>query len=754
MRCILLIAYFAAVALGADGPPLSVDASAARHPISPDIYGINDFGNGGLSTELRVGVNRWGGDATSRYNWLNDSYNAAADWYFTSFPYNNPHPELLPYGSTFDQFVDKNLTGGVRSLGTIPMLDWLPSQRVQMCSFSVAKYGPQHDVNPYDSDCGKGVKLDGKTQIVNDPADAGTGVDETFAQAWVRHVVSRYGTASDGGVKFWSLDNEPEWWMGVHIDIHPKPATYDEMLARGIRYASAIKNVDPSALVTGPVPSGWMGYFYSAADFVAGWNSHAPWNYDTNPVDRLAHGNVPWVDYYLQQMQQYEQQNGVRLLDYLDVHAYLTPSVMSDAERLTSTRLLWDPNYFSPDTSINAPPRLVPRMRDWVANNYPGTKIAITEYNWGALDDITGAIAQADVMGIFGREGLDIGTMWGPPTQTQAAANAFRMYLNYDGVGGHFGSMSVQAATGDPDQLSIFAAQRSDQALTVMVLNKSTTDLSTTVAMASFSAAGTAQVYTYSAANLAGIVQGADVPVDPMAGLSFTFPARSISLFVIPASSDGTIPRPVISSVVNAASGVGGQIAPGEMVTITGANFAASVDQIRLSFNGSPAPVLSVSADGTTLAAVAPYRVALSPSAWVWVESNGVRSDGVAIPVAPAMPAVFWIADANGAVISEDSPVAVGDVVSIIATGEGVTDPPGVDGRLSVNVFPRPVQTCAVQIGGIPAQVMYCGAAPGEVTGRLRVDAQVPVGVPTGDAQVVLTIGSAGSQAGVVLPVQ
>ena len=144
-------------------------------------------------------------------------------------------------------------------------------------------------------------------------------------------------------------------------------------------------------------------------------------------------------------------------------------------------------------------------MRDWVANNYPGTKIAVTEYNWGAVDDITGAIAEADVLGIFGREGLDAGTMWGPPTQSQPAANAFRMFLNYDGMGGHFGSTSVQAVTGDPDQLSIFAAQRSDQALTVIVLNKSTSDLQSSVTLNSFNPAGTAQVFTYSAANLAGI---------------------------------------------------------------------------------------------------------------------------------------------------------------------------------------------------------------------------------------------------------
>ena len=47
-------------------------------------------------------------------------------------------------------------------------------------------------------------------------------------------------------------------------------------------------------------------------------------------------------------------------------------------------------------------------MRDWSANFYPGTKLAITEYNWGGLDDINGSLAQADILGIFGRERLDL----------------------------------------------------------------------------------------------------------------------------------------------------------------------------------------------------------------------------------------------------------------------------------------------------------------------------------------------------------
>ena len=91
--------------------------------------------------------------------------------------------------------------------------------------------------------------------------------------------------------------------------------------------------------------------------------------------------------------------------------------------RLRSTRSLWDPTYadesWIADVQDGPYVRLIPRMRDWVNANYPGTKLAVTEYNWGGLESINGALAQADVLGIFGREGLDLATIWGPPSTGQ-----------------------------------------------------------------------------------------------------------------------------------------------------------------------------------------------------------------------------------------------------------------------------------------------------------------------------------------------
>jgi hypothetical protein len=76
------------------------------------------------------------------------------------------------------------------------------------------------------------------------------------------------------------------------------------------------------------------------------------------------------------------------------------------------SQLLSARRRFEDATGAEVAISLVPRMRQWVADNYPGTKTAITEYNWGAPDAITGAIAQADILGIFGREQLDYGTIW------------------------------------------------------------------------------------------------------------------------------------------------------------------------------------------------------------------------------------------------------------------------------------------------------------------------------------------------------
>ena len=519
------------------GPVLTVDAAASRHPINPDIYGMN-FADEALAEELRLPVRRWGGNATTRYNWRTDTANRASDWYFENIPNDNPDPDALPDGSTSDRFVEQDLRTGTKTLLTVPLIGWTPAGRAYACGFSVKKYGAQQDTDPWRTDCGNGVRPDGTEITGNAPSDTSTQIEPAFVQDWVRHLIQNYGTASQGGVSLYNLDNEPMLWNSTHRDVHPQPTSYDELRDRTYRYAAAIKAVDRDAKTLGPAEWGWTGYFYSAKDAAPG---GAWWN---DPRDRNAHGGTPLVEWYLQQMRAYEQQHDVRILDYLDLHNYpqapgvaLSPAgdAQNQAQRLRSTRSLWDPTY-ADESWIDEPVRLIPRMHDWVEHNYPGTKLAITEYNWGALDHMNGALAQADILGIFGREELDLATLWSPPEASEPGAYAFRMYRNYDGRGGAYGDTWVRSASADQGRLALYAAQRSsDGHLTIMVINKTKEALTSDLNLSGFSPGGSAQVYRYSATNPNQIVRGSDQAV-PESGFTATYPAESITLVVVPAN--------------------------------------------------------------------------------------------------------------------------------------------------------------------------------------------------------------------------
>jgi hypothetical protein len=533
------------------GPSLAVDVSAHRRAISPYIYGMN-FADEALAAELALPVRRFGGNATTRYNWQNDTSNRAADWYFENIPSDHPNPALLPNGSDADEFVEQDRRTGTATLLTMPLIGWTPKSRAISCGFAVSKYGAQQSTDPWQPNCGNGITPGGAKITGNDPTDTSLAITPGFVQGWIAHLQGRYGTAANGGVRFYNLDNEPMLWPDTHRDVHPAPTSYDEMRTRTYAYGAAIKASDPGAQTLGPAEWGWTGYFWSALDAAPG---GAWWN---NPQDRLAHGNVPFVSWYLQQMRAYEQQNGTRILDYLDLHYYPQASGVSlasvgnastQALRLRSTRSLWDPTYVD-ESWIGEAVRLIPRMRDWAATDYPGTKIAMTEYNWGGLEHVNGALAQADVLGIFGREGLDLATHWAPPTASQPGAYAFRMYRNYDGDGGRFGDVSVQSSSGDQGQLAIYGAERtSDGALTVLIVNKTGTALTSTVTLVGFPAAASAEQYRYGAASPNAIVQAANLVVGGGA-IAATFPASSITLVVVPRSGTAGTPTRTPTPVV------------------------------------------------------------------------------------------------------------------------------------------------------------------------------------------------------------
>ena len=535
---VTLTSVAAAPAAAQAGPALSVDAGAGRHAISPYIYGLN-FPDESLAAELRLPVQRWGGNSTTRYNYLNDISNRASDWYFENIPGDQSDPANLPDGSDADRFIEQGIRTGTQTLLTLPLIGWTPKNQPQgstgrICGFSVSKYGAQQSTDQWAPDCGNGVATNGSNITGNNPLDTSVAITPAFVQSWMMYLASKYGSAATGGVRFYDLDNEPMLWNSTHRDVHPNPTSYDELRDRTYAYASAIKATDPNALTLGPVLWGWTAYFYSALDEAPG---GAWWN---NPLDRKAHGNTPFVEWYLQQMQAYQQQHGVRILDYLDLHYYPQSfdSVSDNAGdaatqqmRLRSTRSLWDPTYVD-ESWIGEAVDLLPRMQDWVNTDYPGTGTAISEYSWGAMCHINGALAEADVLGIFGQQGLGLATLWGPPQPNEPGAYAFRMYRSVDGTG--FGEVATQASSANRDQLAVYSALReADGSLTILVINKSSTPLSSTLSLNGFDPAASALAYRSSSDHLNSIVS---LPAQPVtsSGFQATYPASSITLFVIP----------------------------------------------------------------------------------------------------------------------------------------------------------------------------------------------------------------------------
>jgi hypothetical protein len=521
---VLLASLLVSVPAGAaaSGPSLTVDAAADHHTISPDIYGMN-FADQALATELHLTVDRWGGNSTSRYNWQNNTYNTGSDYFFENIPPNAG-------GTGAPGLIAKDRAVGMRTLLTVPMLGWVakdsPQNHPYACGFKVSKYGPQGATDPWDPDCGNGV-FPG-TPPVNDPTDTSIAADPaTWDGAWATHNVATYGKASGRGVKFYELDNEPSLWSSTHKDVHPVKLSDDELTNRSIPTAIAIKAADSTAQVMGPSEWGYLAYLQSAVGDESG-----------------THGGLNYAQWYLKQMAVASTQSGHRLLDFLDEHYYpqnpgvaLSPAGTRDiqAMRLRSTRSLWDPTYTDESwQSYLGPLKAIPRLRSWIATYDPGTKLSFTEYNWGGLEAINGALAQADVLGIFGRQRVSLATLWAPPTTGQPGAFAFRMFRNYDGAGRTYGDLWCRSSSTDQGMLSVYSAtRRSDGALTVMVINKTGAAISSKLSIAHFIPGAPAARYEYSGANTGAIVHDADVTIQP-SGTDVAYPANSITLLVIP----------------------------------------------------------------------------------------------------------------------------------------------------------------------------------------------------------------------------
>ncbi|MFT3792017.1 MAG: glycoside hydrolase family 44 protein [Rudaea sp.] len=547
---IVFNARSSAIANGAD-VAVAVDTGAIGNMVNPLIFGVA-YGNGTRNAQVGYSVRRWGGNSTTRYNWQTDFNNTASDYYYENIPNSSDHAHTPPLDSSADKFVSEARSASIQPLITIPTIGWTPrpdsaTAHPYSVGFSVAKYGTQQSTDYWDPNAGNGYHTDGSAITGNDPLDSSIAVDTTFWQGWIAHLQSSFGDAAHGGVRYYSLDNEVMLWNSTHRDVHPAAPTEQEILGKALEYGAAIKQQEPNARVTGPVTWGYCDLFWSAAD-----------NCGSSNADRNAHGGLPFVAWYLQQVCANPLANGQRVVDYLDLHYYPQGSNVSLSDddspttaalRLRALKELYDSSWVSEswiadlgnyDANHYSIPNLIPRAKAWIAQYCPGTRLAITEYNWGNDATTSGAVAQAEALAIFAREGVDMATRWVAPAVGSLNENAFAIFRNYDGAGGAVGGYSVSATSADRDVVGAYAFDIPGQRTMVLLTNKDTAPHSVQLTL-NAARSGTWTRYAFDGAH--GLAQiGTATAIDGNTLTIDTLPAMSATLVEIADTAAPYIP--------------------------------------------------------------------------------------------------------------------------------------------------------------------------------------------------------------------
>lgn len=512
----------------------AVDCQAPAAPISPLIYGIaysamHEY----LVTDqwkVKAAARRWGGNPTSRYNWeLGNAWNTASDYFFLNVNYS------AEKDFSWEKFLEVNRDRRVKTALTVPMIGWV-ARDTKSFGFPVKDYGPQQQTAPERPEAGNGVKRDGTKLRGGSPARTSVAAPPDFVRRWVE-AIRKHEAKWGKSVDMYILDNEPMLWHDTHRDVHPDPLGYDELLEKTIAYGSAVRKAAPDAVIAGPAEWGWPAYLFSAKDAEAG--------FFLKP-DRRNHDDVPLIEWYLRKLAEHEKQTGEKILDVLDLHFYpqgngigVQEQGQTDAEtaalRIRSTRGLWDPRYVD-ESWIKEAIQLIPRMKGWVDSNYPGLKLSIGEWNFGAERHLSGGLATAEALGRFGQQGLYSAFYWTYPNEGTPAFWAFRAFRDFDGAGAQFEGLAMPTET--PRDASLFAARSEDGTrVTLVALNFSSSDaIEAKVTLKGCAAPTSQRVFTY-VGDPAGF-KTRDVPL----GRAYRLPPYSISVveLTMPKQDAGT----------------------------------------------------------------------------------------------------------------------------------------------------------------------------------------------------------------------
>ena len=512
-----------AAAAFAQAQPVQITLQGPASLISPFIYGANEWCN---PTDVPLTAARWGGNRQTGYNWETNASSAGADYIHNSDNYlvkDLPAAEQKMPARAVEKFHAAFNSRKQYMQATIQLAGYVAADQS----------GPVNEGEAAPSARWKKVVFE-KSGALSLTPDLNDG--EVYMDEFVNYVVSKVGKAGAGGIRGWSLDNEPGLWKYTHPRIHPGALNVGAMIEKSAAAAKAVKKVDADAEVFGPATWGW-GEMSSLVDG-SDWNATYSKQYDW------------YIAGYLALMKAESDKAGKRLLDVLDFHWYPEAKggcriivdacdQVSDAQaeaRIQSPRTLWDNTYteksWITESNGNKPINLLGHVKSSIAARYPGTRMAMTEYEYGGHDHWSGGLAQADVLGIIGREGVYMATLWSQPGKFSKAA--FRIFVDYDGKGGTYGDLALPVAAGDRAALSVYAAleTKDKTKLHIVAINKSAAVRSTQFAMPGGG---------YTSATVYGFDEGSGGaitvrnPISGLAAAEFTYalPPRSVLHFVL-----------------------------------------------------------------------------------------------------------------------------------------------------------------------------------------------------------------------------
>ncbi len=517
MRLPLLFAVLMAAPVSGAGQegPLSFEVDGSKQsPISPYIYGSN--GPNWKKDAALYTLARSGGNRMTAYNWETNASNAGSDW-------QHQNDALLGGGEIPGEAVRRGVAqaheAGAACVVTVPIIGYVAADK--------AGGG---DVNKTPDYLKKRFvpSLPEKGAPFADPPDLADG--KVYQDEFVAWMEKSFPAArkDERRTIFYALDNEPDLWAGTHARLHPQKLRFDELAQLNAIYAAAVKKVAPKALVLGFVSYGWHGF--------------------TTLQDAPDGQGRNFLDFYLDEMKKAEAKAGKRLVDVLDLHWYSEvyagkQRITADdagppvaAARIQAPRSLWDPAYreksWIADSSTKGPIRLLPRVREQVEKHYPGTRLAITEYYYGGGADISGAIAEADVLGIFGREGLFAAALWHlGRTDDRFIRAAFAMFRDADGNGAAFGATGLAVGGGDSARASLYASVDASKRMILVAINKTADPLPLRIAFKGCPAFGRASVFRLTSAEPRPVAQGEFKAA--VGALDAELPALSVTTLIL-----------------------------------------------------------------------------------------------------------------------------------------------------------------------------------------------------------------------------